>query len=266
MAHSGLRTSSAGASRSRAPWQAPSSRRRCVGREPPPRLLGATLPGATGWCPASSLRQSAGAGTSCCSAGERPGTRSPSRGRAQREGRRGWRAVGPKGGAWCAVRASDSGAAAPGRIPGRIQLARASAYHRADARRRSAKELKASYRRLAKRVHPDKTADPRATLAFKTLRDAFDLLSDESQRERCAPSHYACIHTRPQRERRAPRSRVSMRSRCRAREVRERGGVSWGSGPAPARPRDAATLTDARVTWLAATSVGQPPPARRQPP
>ena len=51
-------------------------------------------------------------------------------------------------------------------------------------RRATKKQLKDAYRRLAKRVHPDKTKDERAESAFQELRDAFDLLSDERKRKR----------------------------------------------------------------------------------
>ena len=51
-------------------------------------------------------------------------------------------------------------------------------------RKASKKQLKDAYRKLAKRVHPDKTKDDRAEKAFNVLRDAFDLLSDSDQRAR----------------------------------------------------------------------------------
>ena len=51
-------------------------------------------------------------------------------------------------------------------------------------RRARPAELRAAYRKLAKRVHPDKTRDDRASRAFDTLRDAHDLLSDEKARKR----------------------------------------------------------------------------------
>ena len=50
-------------------------------------------------------------------------------------------------------------------------------------RRASKSQLKAAYRRLAKRCHPDKTRDDRADMAFDHLRDAFDLLSNQVQRD-----------------------------------------------------------------------------------
>ena len=50
-------------------------------------------------------------------------------------------------------------------------------------RRANKRHLKDAYRRLAKRVHPDKTQDSRAEQAFSELRDAFDLLSDERKRK-----------------------------------------------------------------------------------
>jgi hypothetical protein len=50
-------------------------------------------------------------------------------------------------------------------------------------RRANKRQLKDAYRRLAKRVHPDKTQDSRAERAFSELRDAFDLLSDERKRK-----------------------------------------------------------------------------------
>jgi len=50
-------------------------------------------------------------------------------------------------------------------------------------RRATKKQLKDAYRRLAKRVHPDKTHDERAEVAFQALRDAVDLLSDERKRK-----------------------------------------------------------------------------------
>ena len=51
-------------------------------------------------------------------------------------------------------------------------------------RKASKRQLKDAYRKLAKRVHPDKTKDDRAEKAFNVLRDAFDLLSDPDQRAR----------------------------------------------------------------------------------
>lgn len=51
-------------------------------------------------------------------------------------------------------------------------------------RKASKRQLKDSYRRLAKRVHPDKTSDDRAERAFQELRDALDLLNDERKRKR----------------------------------------------------------------------------------
>ena len=51
-------------------------------------------------------------------------------------------------------------------------------------RKATKRQLKDAYRRLAKRVHPDKTRDDRAAAAFDTLRDALDLLNDEEQRAR----------------------------------------------------------------------------------
>ena len=50
-------------------------------------------------------------------------------------------------------------------------------------RKATKKELKDRYRRLAKRVHPDKTRDDRAEAAFNALRDAYDLLNDGRKRE-----------------------------------------------------------------------------------
>ena len=50
-------------------------------------------------------------------------------------------------------------------------------------RKATKKQLKEAYRRLAKRCHPDKTRDDRATMAFDALRDAFDLLQDQRLRE-----------------------------------------------------------------------------------
>ena len=51
-------------------------------------------------------------------------------------------------------------------------------------RRASKKQLKDAYRKLAKRVHPDKTRDDRATHAFDVLRDAYEVLSDAETRKR----------------------------------------------------------------------------------
>ena len=51
-------------------------------------------------------------------------------------------------------------------------------------RRASKRKLKEGYRRLARRVHPDKSRDDRANEAFRALKDAFDLLSDDAQRTR----------------------------------------------------------------------------------
>ena len=51
-------------------------------------------------------------------------------------------------------------------------------------RKATKRQLKDAYRKLAKRVHPDKTKDDRAERAFNVLRDAFDLLSDPDQRAR----------------------------------------------------------------------------------
>ncbi len=51
-------------------------------------------------------------------------------------------------------------------------------------RRASKPKLREAYRRIAKRVHPDKTRDERAAEAFKALRDAFELLSDGERRAR----------------------------------------------------------------------------------
>ena len=51
-------------------------------------------------------------------------------------------------------------------------------------RKATKKQLKEAYRKLAKRVHPDKTKDDRAERAFNMLRDAFDLLNDADQRKR----------------------------------------------------------------------------------
>ena len=51
-------------------------------------------------------------------------------------------------------------------------------------RKASASELRSAYRRLAKRVHPDKTRDDRATKAFDVLRDCYDLLNDDRKRQR----------------------------------------------------------------------------------
>ena len=51
-------------------------------------------------------------------------------------------------------------------------------------RKASKSKLREAYRRLAKRVHPDKTRDDRATEAFNTLRDAYELLADSDQRAR----------------------------------------------------------------------------------
>ena len=51
-------------------------------------------------------------------------------------------------------------------------------------RKATKKQLKDAYRKLAKRVHPDKTKDDRAERAFNMLRDAFDLLNDADQRKR----------------------------------------------------------------------------------
>jgi hypothetical protein len=51
-------------------------------------------------------------------------------------------------------------------------------------RKADKKELKVAYRTIAKRVHPDKTRDDRAELAFNTVRDAYELLSDARQRAR----------------------------------------------------------------------------------
>ena len=51
-------------------------------------------------------------------------------------------------------------------------------------RRATKKEIKDAYRRLARRVHPDKTRDDRAAQGFDTLRSAFELLNDQGKRER----------------------------------------------------------------------------------
>lgn len=51
-------------------------------------------------------------------------------------------------------------------------------------RRASKRACKDAYRRLAKRVHPDKTRDPRASAAFDALRDTYELLVDERRRSK----------------------------------------------------------------------------------
>ena len=50
-------------------------------------------------------------------------------------------------------------------------------------RKSTKKELREAYRRSAKRVHPDKTRDERASEAFGALHDAYDLLSDVRKRK-----------------------------------------------------------------------------------
>ena len=58
-------------------------------------------------------------------------------------------------------------------------------YHLLQVRRKATpRQLKDAYRRIAKRVHPDKTRDDRAAKAFQALRDALDLLLDEKRRAR----------------------------------------------------------------------------------
>ena len=58
-------------------------------------------------------------------------------------------------------------------------------YKLLQVRRRAEKsKLREAYRRLAKRVHPDKTKDDRAPQAFDALRDAYELLNDSDQRAR----------------------------------------------------------------------------------
>ena len=49
-------------------------------------------------------------------------------------------------------------------------------------RRASKKQCREAYRRLAKRIHPDKSRDHRASAAFTALRDAYEFLSDEQRR------------------------------------------------------------------------------------
>jgi DnaJ-class molecular chaperone len=48
----------------------------------------------------------------------------------------------------------------------------------------SADEIKSSYRKLARKFHPDATKnDPKSTERFKEAQDAYDVLSDEKQRK-----------------------------------------------------------------------------------
>lgn len=88
-------------------------------------------------------------------------------------------------------------------------------------RKASPQKLKAAYRRLAKRVHPDKTDDDRASLAFNMLREAYDLLADKGKRKRYdAQLAEADLRAQLRREqRRAAAVRLAQRAAGRALEL-----------------------------------------------
>lgn len=48
----------------------------------------------------------------------------------------------------------------------------------------SEKEIKAAYRKLARQYHPDVNKDPKATERFKTINEAYEVLSDSKKRTR----------------------------------------------------------------------------------
>ena len=80
-------------------------------------------------------------------------------------------------------------------------------------RKANDKQLRGAYRKLAKRVHPDKTRDDRAARAFDVLRDTYDLLNDERKRKRF--DEQLAERDRQARLRREQRRRMAMRTAVR---------------------------------------------------
>ena len=52
------------------------------------------------------------------------------------------------------------------------------------SRNASADDIKKSYRKLAMQCHPDRNASPEATEKFKELSEAYEVLSDDTKRQR----------------------------------------------------------------------------------
>ena len=52
------------------------------------------------------------------------------------------------------------------------------------SRNASADDIKKSYRKLAMQCHPDRNSSPEATEKFKELSEAYEVLSDDTKRQR----------------------------------------------------------------------------------